>query len=182
MDIQTIALIVTVALALLGYLITYQQQLQLAKRKERLELVNRRLDEFYGPLFVATQASRIAFQAYFTNRALLEAKSAAPDQSPGPYTSPEWRSWVETAIMPLAIISEQAILTRSYLIRDQEMPACLLQFIAHMSAMKRVMKRWEQGDFSETTFPIAFPSELNDYAARSYQELKTEQLKLISGR
>jgi hypothetical protein len=185
MDFQTIALIVTVALALLGYLITYQQQLQLSRRKERLDLINRRLDEFYGPLFVSTQASRIAFQAYFKNRELLEKKaaeddsSANPNQNYGPYSSPEWRNWVQTVLMPLTTISEKAILEKAYLIRDQEMPDCLLQFVAHVSTIKRLVGKWEQGDFSETTSLITFPTELNEYATKSYQELKAEQLSLI---
>ena len=45
----------TVILAFVSYLATYLSAQVLARRKDKLELVNRRLNEFYGPLYVASQ-------------------------------------------------------------------------------------------------------------------------------
>lgn len=183
MDIQSISLIITIILALAGYIITHQQQLRLMRRQERLALINKRLDEFYGPLFVSTQAGQIAFSTYFKNAELQQAAQpegdATTDSGLGSYRSPEWRLWVETVLMPLNLISEKVILEKSYLIREEEMPACLLQFVAHVASFRRILKKWKQGDFSETTVLITFPTEMNEYVARSYRELKREQLLLI---
>ena len=63
MNIAIASLIVTAALAFIGYLITYLYSLRLANRREQLALVNKRINEFYGPLYVATQAGGIAHDA-----------------------------------------------------------------------------------------------------------------------
>ncbi|MGP8224619.1 MAG: hypothetical protein ACLQGT_00540, partial [Terracidiphilus sp.] len=46
----------TILLAFIGYLATAWSARMLARRMDKLELVNRRLNEFYGPLYVASQA------------------------------------------------------------------------------------------------------------------------------
>lgn len=58
MGIETISLIVTILLALGGYLVTYQQKLRLTRRKERLDLINKRLDEFYFPCYYSGIGAR----------------------------------------------------------------------------------------------------------------------------
>jgi hypothetical protein len=50
------AAVLTLILAFIGYLATFLSARMLARRKDKLELVNRRLNEFYGPLYVASQA------------------------------------------------------------------------------------------------------------------------------
>jgi hypothetical protein len=63
---QTVTVIVTTAvtvlLAFLGYIATYLNNLQLSRRKDRLERVNRQLSELYGPMFSLTHASSIAWK------------------------------------------------------------------------------------------------------------------------
>ena len=57
------AAVLTVLLAFIGYLATFLSARMLARRKDKLELVNRRLNEFYGPLYVASQAGNIAYRS-----------------------------------------------------------------------------------------------------------------------
>lgn len=186
MGIETISLIVTILLALGGYLVTYQQKLRLTRRKERLDLINKRLDEFYGPLYVSTQASKRAFGAYL-HELREKKKKEAGETSSGELSpselwfTPEWRIWSADIIYPISINSENVILNKAHLIREEEMPECLLQFVAHMASLKRAIKKWEEGDYAQGSLPvIKFPQELNEYAADSYQQLKSEQMKLIN--
>jgi len=185
MSIETISLIVTILLALGGYLITHQQSLRLTRRKERLELINKRLDEFYGPLYVSTQASKKTFQVYLRTVEEMKRRKLGGDSditlSPTElWFTPEWRTWSTDIIYPILIHSDNVILQKAYLIREEEMPECLLHFIAHMASLRRVIKKWDQEDFTEGGPLIKFPQGLNEYAATSYQELKSEQLKLIN--
>lgn len=185
MSIESLSLIATILLALSGYLITYRQDLYLTRRRERLELINKRLDEFYGPLYISTQASREAFQVFLQTVKTMQKPedgetfdiALAPK---GLWSSPEWRAWFTDIIYPLLIKSDEVILHKAYLIREAELPECLLHFVAHMASFRRVMKKWEQGDFTEGGPIIKFPRELNEYAATSYKQLKSEQLKLIA--
>lgn len=185
MSIEVISLTITILLALGGYLITYYQHLQLTRRKEKLDLINKQLDEFYGPLYVSTQASKEAFQVYL--HTVEQIKKSKSDESfdlmlsPSElWFTPEWRAWFTDIIYPILIYSDTVILQKAYLIREKELPECLLRFVAHMASFRRVIKTWEQGDFTEGGPLIKFPQEINEYAAKSYQTLKSEQLKLIT--
>ncbi|MFF8439393.1 hypothetical protein ACF07U_00750 [Streptomyces californicus] len=59
-----IALVVTITLALIGYVAAYLNGLRLAQRGERLARINRQLSDLYGPLFALTEANSRAFEAF----------------------------------------------------------------------------------------------------------------------
>jgi len=49
----------------------------------------------------------------------------------------------------------------------------------HASLYKTMVAKWKQGDYREYLPKIDYPLELREYAAKSYRELKQEQLQLI---
>ncbi len=53
----------TIIFAFAGYLVTFLSTRMLARRQDKLRLVNMRLNEFYGPLYVASQAGNIAYNS-----------------------------------------------------------------------------------------------------------------------
>ena len=57
------AAILTVIVAFIGYALTFVSAHMLAQRRDKLELVNKRLNEFYGPLYVASEAGNIAYRS-----------------------------------------------------------------------------------------------------------------------
>jgi hypothetical protein len=91
----------------------------------------------------------------------------------------EWQIWVEDIFLPLNAASEDLIIQNAHLIREEEFPESLLLFITHASLYKAMAAKWKQGDYSEYLPKIDYPVELSEYAARSYRELKHEQLQLI---
>ena len=60
-------------LAFAGYLVTFLSTRMMARRADRLRLVNKRLNEFYGPLYVASQAGNIAYRSLLKSRARRRA-------------------------------------------------------------------------------------------------------------
>ncbi len=91
----------------------------------------------------------------------------------------EWRIWLVNVLMPLNDYREKIILEKAHLIREEETPICLLRFVAHVAAYKAVIKKWNQGDFSEHLSIIDFPDDMYSYVKESYRELKHEQMSLI---
>jgi hypothetical protein len=177
MTIETISLIVTVIVALLGYLITYWNNLLIARRKEQLELVDRRISELYGPLYVATQAGWKAYKALLlklNKREVFDKDSPATEKE-----LEEWRIWLKEVFMPNNELMERLIIEKAYLIQEEKMPECMLDLITHVSGYKALLAKWEKGDFSENLSVLGFPQELREYAAQSYQQLKAKQLRLI---
>ena len=177
-----VPVVVTVALAFIGYLATYLNNLRLARRRERLELVNAQLNELYGPLYVLTYTGKVAFDALCYKRIRKGERHVDEDAPRTPEDVSEWRVWVECVFVPLNEQMDHLIREKTHLIREAEIPLCLREFIAHSAGYRVVAAKWQLGDFSETTSIFPFPKTLAEYAEQSYRELKTTQLRIIGAK
>jgi hypothetical protein len=169
------AAILTVILALSGYLITSLSAHMLARRRDKLELVNRRINEFYGPLYVASEAGNIAY------RSLLKRQGKEKSEPILDSEMKEWMLWMTTIFMPLNDIRERVIIEKAHLIVEEHMPQCLLDFVTHVVGYKAVMAKWAEGDYAERRSSIGWPPEFDIYVKHSYAALKAEQTRLMDG-
>jgi len=167
------AAVLTIVLAFAGYLVTFFSSRMLARRQDKLRLVDRRLSEFYGPLYVASKAGNIAY------RALLNKQGKAQSD---PILDPEmkeWVLWMTTIFKPLNDVREKIIIQKAYLIVEEQMPQCLLDFVTHVVGYRSVLSKWADGDYSERRSSIGWPPEFDAYVERSYAALKAEQTRLL---
>jgi hypothetical protein len=167
------AAVLTVLLAFIGYLATFLSARMLARRKDKLELVNRRLNEFYGPLYVASQAGNIAYRSLLTKQGKTQSFPILDSEMK------EWVLWMTTIFMPLNDIREKIIIEKAYLIVEEQMPRCLLDFVTHVVGYKAVLAKWAADDYSERRSTIGWPPEFDIYVERSYAALKAEQTYLL---
>src|ERR1035437_7493882 len=72
------------------YLATAGSPKMLARRKDKLELVNRRLNEFYGPLYVASQAGNIAYRSLLNKQGKTQSYPILDSEMK------EWMLWMNT--------------------------------------------------------------------------------------
>ncbi|MGA3344789.1 MAG: hypothetical protein ABSC76_07975 [Terracidiphilus sp.] len=163
----------TVLLALVGYLATFMSAQVLARRKDKLELVNRRLNEFYGPLYVASQAGNIAYRSLLKKQGKTQSFPILDSEMK------EWMLWMTTIFMPLNDEREKIIIKKAYLIVEEQMPQCLLDFVTHVVGYKAVVAKWAEGDYSERRSTIGWPPEFDVYVERSYAALKAKQTQLL---
>lgn len=176
MDLQIVALVIPVVLALLGYWITKRNQLELTRWRERLDLINNRLNNFYGPLYVLSEVGFMAYKTLIDKTGGEQVFRQVPMDADVLH---EWQIWVENIFLPLNQASEDLIIQNAHLIREEEFPSSLLLFVMHASSYKAMVAKWKKDDYREYLPKIDYPVELSEYAARSYQELKREQLQLI---
>ena len=162
-----------IVLAFVGYLATAWSARMLARRKDKLEQVNRRLNEFYGPLYVASQAGNIAY------RSLLKKQGKSQSFPILDSEMKEWMLWMTTIFMPLNDVREKIIIEKAYLIVEEQMPRCLLDFVTHVVGYKAVLAKWTEGDYSERRSTIGWPPEFDVYVERSYAALKAQQTRLL---
>jgi hypothetical protein len=167
------AAILTVILALSGYLITSISAHMLARRRDKLELVNKRLNEFYGPLYIASEAGNIAY------RSLLDRQGKQKSDPILDSEMKEWMLWMNTIFMPLNDVREKIIIEKAYLIVEEQMPQCLLDFVTHVVGYKAVLSKWAEGDYVERRSTIGWPPEFDVYVRESYAALKAEQTELM---
>ena len=167
------AAILTVILAFAGYLVTFLSARMLAQRRDKLKLVNKRLNEFYGPLYVASEAGNIAY------RSLLERQGKEKSDPILDSEMKDWVLWMKTIFMPLNDIREKVIIEKAHLIVEEQMPQCLLDFVTHVVGYKAVLSKWAEGDYAERRSTIGWPPEFDAYVRRSYAALKAEQTQLM---
>jgi hypothetical protein len=169
------AAMLTVVLAFLGYLVTFLSARMLARRRDKLRLVNKRLNEFYGPLYVASEAGNIAYRSLLKRQGKLKSDPITDDQMK------EWMLWMMTIFMPLNDLREHIIIEKAHLIIEEQMPQCLLDFVTHVVGYKAVLAKWDEGDYSERRSTIGWPPEFDLYVKNSYAALKAEQTRLLHG-
>jgi hypothetical protein len=167
------AAILTVILAFFGYLVTFLSARMLARRRDKLRLVNKRLNEFYGPLYVASEAGNIAYRSLLKRQGKLKSDPITDEEMK------EWTLWMRTIFMPLNDIREKIIIEKAYLIVEEHMPQCLLDFVTHVVGYKAVLSKWAEGDYSERRSTIGWPPEFDVYVKQSYAALKAEQTRLM---
>jgi hypothetical protein len=81
--------------------------------------------------------------------------------------------------MPLNDEREKIIIKKAYLIVEEQMPQCLLDFVTHVVGYKAVVAKWAEGDYTERRSTIGWPPEFDVYVERSYAALKAEQTLLL---
>src|SRR4051794_15340424 len=167
------AAILTVMVAFAGYALTCISAHMLARRRDKLKLVNKRLNEFYGPLYVASEAGNIAY------RSLLKKQGKTQSEPITDEDLKDWVLWVRTIFYPLNEIREKIIIEKAHLIIEEKMPQCLLDFVTHVVGYKAVLCKWADGDFSERRSTIGWPPEFDVYVRTSYAVLKAEQMRLM---
>ena len=167
--------ILTVVLAFIGYLATFLSARMLARRRDKLDLVNKRLNEFYGPLYVASQAGTIAYRTLLQKQGKTQCHPILDDEMK------EWVLWMKTIFMPLNDVREGIIINKAHLIIEEQMPQCLLDFVTHVVGYKAVVAKWAEGDYSERRSTIGWPPEFDVYVERSYAALKAKQTRLLHG-
>ncbi|MCN9240391.1 hypothetical protein NGF19_06205 [Streptomyces sp. RY43-2] len=179
-----IAVVVTIGLAFVGYVVTYLNGLRLSQRQERLARVNRQLSDFYGPLFALTEANSRTFGAF------VERHGRPGGTSPFDHEIPptaeeltEWRLWVTTVFLPNIRAMRDLVIDHADLLSEPEMPPLLLQLCAHVSGYEVTTARWAQGIHDQHLSVVSFPSEeLAAYARRGFATLKREQARLLGQR
>ena len=167
------AAILTVLVAFTGYALTFVSAHVLARRRDKLDLVNKRLNEFYGPLYVASEAGNIAY------RSLLKKQGKTQSEPITDEDLKDWMLWMRTIFYPLNEIREKIIIEKAHLIIEEQMPQCLLDFVTHVVGYKAVLRKWADGDYSERRSTIGWPPEFDAYVRRSYAALKAEQMRLM---
>jgi hypothetical protein len=184
MDVTAVVTLVGVCVAAIGYIITYRTNLELARRNDRLERVNRQLSEFYGPLLALTRSSNESWVAFRQRYRPGDGSYWRPEP---PVTCKDvvaWRLWMSTVFTPVHQRMMELVLMNADLIEEPEMPHCLLALCAHVNGYQAVLREWETGDVStareDNISVVNFPSdELADYAASAFSRLKAEQADLL---
>jgi len=171
---------VTILLAIVGYLFRYFYELGVKRNDNYLNLVNDRLEHFYGPLYILSEVGRTSYQAF-----LKECNKENDSDLNEPLSEAEktiWINWVVNVFHKNNLEIEKIIINKAYLIMEEAFPKCLHDFVTHIASNKALLKKWEGGNYEQLFSLIDYPAEFHDYAQSSYLFLKHEQLRYIKAK
>ena len=176
-----LALGVPAIIAVVGLFITYAHNLRLARRKDHLDWLNRQLSDMYGPLLSLSSASQAGWDEFRrTWRPYVGPYWGKPD--PTDEECAAWRTWMSAVFMPLNRRMREVVVEHSDLLDESSMPRCLIDLCGYVAAYEAVIAQWADGDLSQHTIDLNFPSEaVSSYAEASFARLKAEQRRLLAG-
>ncbi|MET8740901.1 hypothetical protein [Streptomyces sp. NPDC004728] len=174
-------LIVTVGLAVVGYLATYLNGVRLAQRQARLARIKLQLSDFYGPLFALMEANSRTYDSFSERYARPDGRDPFDHEvPPTEHELAEWRTWATAVFIPNIQAMRDVVVTKADLLIEQEMPPALLQLCAHVSGYEITAARWAQGRYEEHLSLISFPGrEMMDCTRERFTRLKKEQAVLL---
>jgi hypothetical protein len=183
MDLATILpLVISVLLALGGYLFTYFYGKKQEQRKSRLERINRQLDDFYGPLLAIVQSNQTAWDSFIAKHG-NKPHFYKKDQNPTPEEVTEFHTWMSKVFMPNNEKLHKIIINNTSLVVENEIPRVLLDLFAHIMEFRINFSEREHKHSEVAESNSKYPGEeLLAYCEKSFRELKTEQISLIKGR
>jgi len=176
----TITAVITIGIAVLGYLAKYINDIVMANRKDKLERINRQLKEFYGPLLSLVSSSDVSW-IKFRGTYRKDIRSYFDDSNPPSEEEKEiWRNWMQTVFNPINERIYEVIIKNGDLIIEDKFPDCFRELCAHVETYRPVMKKWEANDYTEHVALLNYPVNLKKHVEERYAELKATQNKLIN--
>ena len=181
----------SVVLAAVGYITTALHTLRAQQHRSRVDRVNEQLKALYGPLLACVTASKSAYVAMLAqaasrhnehlahNQSLFSPKefAAAASANPEGPVAETHRRWVREVLMPLSERAARTVIERADLLEGSEISPLLLQLVAHVSAYRVILRRWEEGDYQRSAIP--YPDGLEQWASESFDSLKKRQAALL---
>lgn len=172
-----LTLLVTVCLALIGY----SYSLFLARRKDQLDRVNRQLSDFYGPLYALSRTGEHVWSSFRSRHRPHKGSFWKPGSLITDADADAFRLWISSVFMPLNRQMMDLVVNRADLLDGTEIPECLLDLCAHISAYEALLQQWEKEDYSMNEPIVNFPRRpLREYAEREFRRLKQEQSILLN--
>ena len=177
MDLQTaLTLLVTVCLALTGYFYS----LFLARRKDKLDRINRQLSDLYGPLYALSKTGEHVWLSFRSRHRPYKGSFWKADPQMTDADADAFRLWIRSVFMPLNRQMMNLVVNRADLLEGTEIPKCLLDLCAHISAYEALLKQWDKNDFTANEPIVNFPRRpLAKYVEEEFCRLKKEQDTLL---
>ena len=151
-------------------------------RTGTMNRVSEQLQLFYGPLLACVTCSKSAFDAMCNVHSPDGSKAGfflAKSQDPNSEQGKAYRMWTKQVFMPLNERVARLIIDRSDLIVGDKFEPLLLQLVAHVSAMRVMVKRWDEGDLTAIT-SIGYPDEIHNWIEDAFANLKATQAKFLA--
>jgi hypothetical protein len=85
---------------------------------------------------------------------------------------------MRSVLQPLNEKAADVIVNHVNLLESSNIDPVLLQFVAHVSAYRVILRRWEEGALGEWS-AVSYPDKLPEYVEREFKKIKRRQAELL---
>ena len=85
---------------------------------------------------------------------------------------------MKSVLQPLNERATDIIINHLNLLESPNIDPVLLQYVAHVSAYKVILTRWQEGATAEWS-AVTYPDKLLEYVEREFKKIKRKQAKLL---
>lgn len=194
MDGATFIALLSILFTLLGVLWQVRAKRLDDKRAAQLQRLDKQLSNLYGPLYALYEKGDRQWRAFlkeFSNCKDPNFLGFFPigDEFPPPDKEQLrlFRLWTENVFMITNTQMEEIIINNAELLIGEEMPQPFLDFCVHVASLRSSVAEWNAAGFDKTDWKghvAIFPhpaGELHVYIKASFEVLKKEQSRLLSG-
>ena len=167
--------------ALAGYLFTYYNTKKTDERKAQIERINDQVRELYGPLLACISATRSAYAAMVRQHSpdgTIEGFVHAIKENPSGPEGVAYRHWMKSVLQPLNEKAADVIVNHLNLLESTTIHPSLLQFVAHVSSLRVVIKQWDEGSLDQWS-AVTYPDALPEYIEKEFKKIKRRQAELL---
>jgi len=135
----------------------------------------------YGPLFMCITATKSAYDAMARQHSedgTLKSFDESVKRDHNGVQATAYRSWVREVFMPLNLQAAKIIMTRADLLESLTIEPGLQQLVAHVSALKVIIKQWDDGDLAAMSI-VSYPDDLLMMIHQQYIRIKRRQAALL---
>jgi hypothetical protein len=177
-----------------GYLFTFYNSLKQDQRNHSIARIHEQVKEFYGPLLACISASKSSYDAMVRQHSpngTVDSFLHAIRTNPSGHEGCMYRDWVKNVLQPLNEKAADTIINNLNLLESPEyvgeegvkhvVPPSMLQFVAHVSSLRVIIKQWEDGKVGEWS-AVSYPNDLLDIIQKDFTRLKKKQRRLLGMR
>ncbi|KDD74164.1 hypothetical protein H632_c1517p0 [Helicosporidium sp. ATCC 50920] len=166
---------------LAGYLFTYYNSKASDERGAQIDRINDQVRQLYGPLLACVHATRSAYAAMVSQHSpdgTIAGFVYAVRSDPRGAEAEAYRDWMWTVIQPLNERAIGVIVDHVNLFDSPTPDPLFLQYVAHVSAYRVCLKRWDSGALNEWS-AVPYPDGLLELVSREFARIKRRQARLL---
>eukprot|EP00940_MAST-03C_sp_MAST-3C-sp2_P001135 g1135.t1 len=180
--VQWLGLGVPLAIAVLSNRFSRQNFISGERRKGNVDRLNDQLKFFYGPLLACVTCSKSAYDsmcAVHSPDGSKETFIRLKNTDPKSEQAVAYRLWMREVFMPLNERAAKLIAEHADLLEGDSFEPLLLQLVAHVGALRVMIKQWDQGNLSTVSTSIGYPDAIHSWANRAFGMLKRKQARYL---
>jgi hypothetical protein len=172
---ELIAILATILLALLGYLINHLAAKSRNRQEARLAFLSAQLEKLYGPLYAVMKSNTASYLVF---RSTFRAGRPVMEEPFSPEEWSIWRTWAEQVFVPSNLRILDIIEKNAHLVIGGSMPGEFTSVLAHIESTKMVLSL-DQAQLRILDAFAPWPKGFNAFVEQGYMAVAAEHSRLL---